>query len=206
MYISKKHVEKKLAQAKYTLNEMQKYRGKVFVNNGVDPDTGAHPLQVSISSFLAQTRSVLQYAYKETEERETTPTYEEAVAKRPIIGVFRELRNTDVHEMLIGTHTVVTAVVELRKTSDSTKSEPETKPQEAKIEQKLSKPIIVTDALIEQWREEGRTDLVKASDAGKTLYETVKFDGETDLYVLCEKYIESLEGFVSELVTAGVVT
>lgn len=206
MYKSKIQIEKKLAQAKFVLKEMQKYRGKVFVNNGIDQETGAHPLQVNISSFLAHTRSVLQYAYKENKERNTTCIYEGAVKKRPIIGVFRDLRNTDIHEMVIGTHTVISFVAYFHKTDNPEKEESETESKEASIVNHLSKPIVVTKTLIEQLRKEGRTDLADAADSGESLYEPVEFNGEKDLYVLCEKYIESLDDFVSELFKAGAIT
>ena len=80
------------------------------------------------------------------------------------------------------------------------------KPKEVKIVNRLSKPITVTDALIEQLRNDGRTDLSDAADAGKPLYETVEFEGEKDLYVLCEHYIDSLNDFVMELQREGVLS
>jgi len=206
MYKSKKQVESKLAQAKYVLKEMQKYRGKVFVNNGIDQETGANPLQVNVSSFLAHTRSMLQYAYKECKEHEKVSIYEVAVNKYPIIAIFRELRNIDIHEMVVGAHTVVSCEVRLFKTEDEEKESSEANPKEATIENHISKPIIVTDDLIEQLRNDGRSELAEAAEAGQPLYETVEFEGEKNLYPLCEKYINNLNGFVGELVLEGVVS
>lgn len=203
MYKSKIQIEKKLAQAKFVLKEMRKYRGNLFVN---DQETGAHPLQVNISSFLAHTRSVLQYAYKENKERNTAYIYEGAVKKRPIIGVFRDLRDVDTHEMVIGTHTVISFVAYFNKTDNPEKKESATESKGANIVNHLSKPTVVTKALTEQLRKEGRIDLADAADSGESLYEPVEFDGEKDLYILCEKYIESLDDFVSELVSAGAIT
>ena len=199
-------MESKLAQAKYVLKEMQKYRGKVFVNNGVDQETGANPLQVNVSSFLAHTRSVLQYAYKECKERGKIAIYEVAVNKRPIIAVFRDLRNTDIHEMVIGAHTVVSCEMRLFKTEDEANKYSEENPKEAIIENHISKPIIVTDDLIGQLRNDGRSELAEAAEAGQPLYETVEFEGEKNLYPLCEKYINNLNDFVGELVLEGVVS
>ena len=199
-------MESKIAQTKYVLKEMQKYRGKVFVNNGIDPETGAHPLQVNISSFLAHTRSILQYAHKECKERNETPVYESAVNKRPIIALFRVLRNTDIHEMVIGTHTIISCSSRLYESEDEAKKHSETNPKQATILNYLSKPITVTDELIEQLRNDGRTNLADAAKSGKPLYETVEYEGEDDLYVLCEKYIDNLNDFVMELQQEGVMS
>ena len=206
MYRSKKQIEKKLAQAKYVLNEIQKYRGKVFINNGVDPDTGAHPLQVNVSSFLAHTRSVLQYAYKECEDRGEIPTYESAVGEKPIIRVFRDLRNTDIHEMVIGTHTVVSFESRVFETEEEARQYSSENPTEPNIVNHISKPVTVSPEIIEQFRNEGRTDLVDAAVAGESLYETVEFEGEQDLHVLCENYINSLSRFVDELSQIGMIS
>ncbi len=84
-YKSKIQAEKKLSQAKYVLKDMQKFRGKVFVNNGIDKETGASPLQVCVSSFLAHSRSVLQYTYKECKQNNSVNSYEQEIINHPII-------------------------------------------------------------------------------------------------------------------------
>lgn len=206
MYKSKNQIIKKLAQAKYTLKEMQKFKGKVFVNNGVDQETGAYPLQVKISSFLAHTRSVLQYAYKEAKERDMVTVYDSAVNKRPIIKTFKDLRDTDIHEKVIGTHTVISCSSPLLRAETPKKEGMGSKAKEANIIHHLSKPLVVTNEIIEKLRNEGQTNLADAAEAGESLYEAVEFDGETDLFVLCEKYISSLDAFVSELVENEIVT
>ena len=101
MYKSKRHIESKLAQAKFVLNEMRKYRGKLFVNNGIDVETGAYPLQVNIGSFLVHARCVLLDARKESQARNMQHIYGAAVNKRPIIGVFAKLRDADIHVLCI---------------------------------------------------------------------------------------------------------
>ena len=206
MYKSKRHIESKLAQAKFVLNEMRKYRGKLFVNNGIDPETGAYPLQVNIGSFLAHARSVFQYAYKESKERNMVCIYEVAVNKRPIIGVFKELRDTDIHEMPIGTGVIISDTVHFHTTDNPEKEKYKAELKETHIVNHLLNPIVVTKAIVEQLRKDGRIDLVGVADSGGSLHETVELDGEEDLYILCEKYIESLDDFVLELVRAGVVT
>ncbi|MEW6314351.1 MAG: hypothetical protein AB1513_10010 [Pseudomonadota bacterium] len=206
MYRSKEQVEKKLAQAKYALNQIQRYRGKIFVNNGIDPATGAHPLQVNVSSFLALTRSVLQYAYKECKERGELSAYETAVGRNTIIGVFRDLRDTDIHEMVVGVHTVVSLKSRLFKTEDETRKHPDDNLVEPNIKNHISKPVTVTAELIEQLRNDGLADLAGAATSGKSLYQTVEYNGEQDLHVLCENYIDSLSCFVDELSQKGVIS
>jgi len=155
VYRSKKQIHDKIAQSKFVLKEMQKYRNKVFVNNGIDEETGAHPLQVNIGSFLAHTRSVLQYAYKECRERNRESIYEAAVNSRPIIGLFRDLRNTDIHEMLIGTQTVVSFSVQLLKSEEEANA---LEPRPASIYNELSRPVNINDELIEQLRANGQNE------------------------------------------------
>jgi hypothetical protein len=48
--------------------------------------------------------------------------------------------------------------------------------------------------------------MVAAAQAGKPLYETVEYEGEKDLYALCEDYINSLSGLITELEREGVIT
>ena len=205
MYKSKDQVEKKLAQARFVLKEMQKYRGKVFVNNGVDEETGAYPLQVNISSFLAHTRSALQYAYKECKELDKRSVYEATINDFPLISVFRDLRNTDIHEMIIGTHTVISAKVEILKEGDEELEKSNKSPTQASIKNKLSRPVEITENLINKLRSEGRTNLVEAAESGKALYETVEYEGEQDLFILCERYISDIEVFSNKLQQLGVM-
>lgn len=206
MYHSKKQAEKKLAQAKYVLGQIQKYRGKVFVNNGIDSETGAHPLQVHVASFLAHTRSIVQYAHKECKERGTLAVYNATVGNYPIIGVFRDLRNTDIHEMVIGTHTVISCELRLFKTEAEAQKYSEEKPSNASITNHLSRPISVTAELIEQLRSNGNEKLADAAEAGESLYETVEHEGEKDLHILCEQYIDSLSQFINDLSQQGVMS
>ena len=206
MYRSKQQVDKKLAQAKYVLSQIQTYRGKVFVNNGIDPETGAHPLQVNVSSFLAHTRSVLQYACKECKERGALSAYESAVGRYPIISVFRDLRNTDIHEMVVGTHTVFSFKSRLFETEDQAKKYSDENPSEPNIINHISKPVTVATDVIERLRNDGCTDLADAAAAGESLYQAIEFDGKQDLHVLCEDYIDSLSQVVDDLSQQGLMS
>jgi hypothetical protein len=206
MYRSKEQIEKKLAQAKYVFNQIQRYRGKIFVNNGIDDETGASPLQVHVSSFLAHTRSVLQYAYKECKVRENLSAYEAAVSDYPIIKVFRDLRNIDIHEMVIGTHTVVSFKCRIFKTEDEATRYSDENSSEPNVVNHISIPIIVTTELIDQLRSDGKDDLADAATEGKSLYQSIEFNGEKDLHVLCKGYIDSISLLVNNLSQQGAIS
>jgi len=206
MYRSKAQIEKKLSQAKYILKEMQKFRDKIFVNNGVDPETGVHPLQVKISSFLALTRSVLQYAYKEAKEKKQITEYEKIVNKHPIIKIFKGLRDIDIHENIIGIYTTIYLKSKIPKMETHKNEKTESKTEKAKIIYQITRPLTITNELIAELRKKGQTELADAAQKGKPLYVPVEFEGETDLFVLCEKYISNLEELVSELIKKGIVT
>jgi hypothetical protein len=206
MYRSKEQIEKKLAQAKYVFNQIQRYRGKIFVNNGIDDETGASPLQVHVSSFLAHTRSVLQYAYKECEVRENLSAYEAAVSDYPIIKVFRDLRNIDIHEMVIGTHTVVSFKCRIFKTGDEATRYSDENSSEPNVVNHISIPIIVTTELVDQLRSDGKDDLPDAATEGKSIYQSIEFNGEKDLHVLCKGYIDSISLLVNNLSQQGAIS
>ena len=199
----RENIERKISQAKYALKSMQKYRRKVFVNGGLDSETGAYPLQVEISSFITTTRSVLQYALKECKRRGKLNNYESSVRKRPIIALFRDLRNTDVHEKTLGTQTTITADSRMYKTKEEAEKYSQKAPKEAKVITHLTMPLTTSIELIDQLRNNGQEDLSVAAEAGEQLYQAVEFEGEYDLFSLCDKYMENISEIISELVQEG---
>ena len=206
MYQCRENSESKLAQAEYTLKVMKKYRGKVFSNNGLDHETGAYPLQTNISAFLAHTRSAIQYAYKECKTRNTLATYEAAICKRPIIAIFKKLRDTDIHKMSIGTQTVIHIKCILYSTEEETRKNSKKEPEEATIINHITIPIETTEELIEKLRAEGKEGLAVAAEEGKTLYQSVDFEGEEDFFILSEIYIKTIKELLTELVLEKAIT
>lgn len=79
MYKSKTQIEKKLAQSKYIFKQISKFRNRVFVKGGLDEETGARPLLTYLSSFLAHTRSVLQYAHREAKGSGKLAEYDKCI-------------------------------------------------------------------------------------------------------------------------------
>lgn len=68
MYRCRSEIEKKLKQVRFVFGKISKFKGRIFVENGIDEETGSYPLLTEISSFLARAHSILQYAQKEAKE------------------------------------------------------------------------------------------------------------------------------------------
>jgi len=113
MYKSAKAIQGKLGQAKYVYKQILKFKNRVFVNNGIDEETGANPFVIHLSTFLTHTRSVLQYANKEAKESGKLSQYEARVAEKPIFNFFKKLRDSDIHQYTIGSHINISTVVNM---------------------------------------------------------------------------------------------
>ena len=223
MYKSKSEIRKKLQQVKYMYNEISKFKNRIFVKNGLDEETGSYPLLTNIGSFLAHARSILQYAYKEAMESGNQAEYEEYVSQNEIIKFFKKIRDSEIHEYTIGSHTTVhaespiisydpethTAIgkevklyVELLSDLDS----PKNKNMEVEIVTTLGKKVEINNAYIQRLEAEGENDLAEAARNGKELYEEQECDGEKDIFKLCEKYIKELEIFINFGIANGFIT
>lgn len=202
MYKSKKQIEKKLQQVKYSQNLIRKYQGKVLANNGIDPATGAHPLVVHMSAFISQARSVIQYAHKEAKETGNLAAFELFVAKSKFLQVFQRLRNFDVHESPLGVHTTIHARAYFDLTGRSQNSPKpdgtDSKTQsDVKVVHTLLEKVDTTEPLCEDLERSGQIELLQAARSGKELYAKIDFDGNRDLHELCDMYITELERFVA---------
>lgn len=113
MYKSKIEIDKKLNQVRYIYSLIRRFKGRVMANNGRDPQTGAHPLIAHISAFVAHGRSVIQYARKEANESGHLKEYDEFVKNSEIFKLFKNLRDSDIHEYNLGVHTLMEATVYL---------------------------------------------------------------------------------------------
>jgi hypothetical protein len=187
LYQSKTNAEKKLAQARLVLNEMQEYRGKVYVNEGRDPTTGAYPLQTKVGSFLSSARSALQYMHKECKEHRNTSLYDSSIIKHPIIRQFRVMRDFEIHECPIGVQTVISLESPLHLVINPQDDEfrvDDSKTRDAKVRQRLLAPLADT----------------------ANHYEVVEHDGEDDLYILFEQYLLAIRNVMEELAALGAVT
>jgi hypothetical protein len=223
MYKSKSEIEKKLKQAKYVYKEISKFKNRIFVNNGLDEETGSYPLLTHVSSFLAHARSILQYAQKEAKESGIQSKYDNYVSQNKIIKFFKTIRNSEIHEYTIGshmtitgespivsydseTHTAIGKKVEFYVEPLSDINSPKYKNKEVEITTALSKKIIIDNAFIQKLEAEGKKDLAAAARNGKELYEEQKCEGEKDIFKLCENYIKELELFINFGITNGFIT
>ena len=213
MYKSKKQIENKIRQVNFVNNEIQKFRGRVFVNDGVDPETGAHPLITHVSSFLAHARSVVQYAYKEAKEAGKLSEYERYVQGVKIFKLFKDVRDCDIHEFTIGVHQImqatatfdpatmkngvleskpITIFVEDISNLNSHKKEK----SDVRTVYTLRKRVSVTNELIQELKDQGQTDILKAISEDKEIYDEQEIDGINNLHVLCDIYIDEINKFI----------
>ena len=223
MYRSRAEVERKLRQAKYIHREIEKFRGRVFVRGGVDDDTGAYPLLTHIGSFLAHARSVFQYAHKEAAESGKLSLYDDFVRKSEVIKFFKKIRDSDIHEYSIGTHMTIsgdspivsydpqtgTAVGrELRMYVEplSDLDNPKERNEDVEVTITLGQRLVVDDSLIGKLESEGKTDLAEAAKKGEELFEEQECNGETDIFRLCQAYIEETETFIEFGTRSGFIT
>lgn len=210
MYKSKKMIEKKLEQVKYSQNLIRRYQGQVLAGNGREPSTGAHPLMVHISALISQGRSIVQYAHKEAEETGHLADYEPFVSKSDIFKLFKRLRDCDIHEYPIGVQTTIHTTIYFDRTahsqdpvslSEKPNVEALTLPPKptpnTKVVHSLLEKVETTEPFLEELERSGQVELVQAARSGNDLYAQVEFDGNKDLHELCDLYVTELESFIA---------
>ena len=200
MYHSKAEILKKHKQVMALYNELLNYRGKIFVNDGFDEKTQTYPFLTQMGSFLSHSRSIFQYAYKEAKQLNKLSDYEVFVTNHPMVKLFRDLRDIEIHDSSLGKWTTVTleSKINLSRCKKTTTvpnadSEP-SKP--AVITVCLAKKLEVSQELIDELTKEGREDMPKDIAEGKTLYEEVSFNGESDIFKLMEIYVKTIDDFI----------
>jgi hypothetical protein len=221
MYKSKSEIEKKLGQVKFVYKEISRFKNRIFVNNGLDEETESYPLLTHISSFIAHSRSILQYAQKEAKESGKQSNYDNYVCQNKVIKFFKMIRDSEIHEYTIGSSTTMTIYSPIVSYDSETQNaigkkvelniEPlsslnSTKNKEIEMTITLTKKIKTDDAFIQKLEVEGNKDLFEAARNGKELFEEQECDGEKDIFKLCEKYIKELELFIEFGKTDGFIT
>ena len=223
MYKSKREIEKKLKQVKYSLKQFTRYEGRIFVNEGRDPQTGCLPLIIDLSSFTTQARSVLQYAYKEAKERGLVESYNAFVNSKPIFRCFKALRNGDIHEYIPGTNMTIEASSPIRSIDPETGvgvgepvylyieglddlDNPKGRNSDTTITTTITKRLEPDDELIQCLTDEGRLDLVELAKKGEPLYELFECNGESNIFQLCRSYQECIEEFYDYGVKCGFIS
>ena len=213
MYKSLSEIERKLKQARYAYSRVCKFKGRYFVNDGLDEESGAYPLLLYLSAFIAQSRSVFQYAHKEAKRARLLLRYDSFIAASPIIKFFKAIRDSDIHEYAPSAHCCLEADSPLGpvdpQTGVATGKQvslyveplsdldcPKDTNHDFRITVTLGRRLNPTPSLIHDLEAEGKHDLVKAARNGNELYETQECEGESDLFKLCEAYISETMRFV----------
>lgn len=211
MYKSKRQIEKRLEQVRYTQGLIRRYRGVMLANNGIDPITGARPLIVHLSALLAEGRSVIQYAWKEAKEAGRLIAYDEFVKKSEIFKLFRRLRNRDIHEYTVSMQTTAYATLSFSPDPSPQATEPssldgktllgpsmcKSARTEAKVVHAILERVETSEALVEELERNGQIELLLAAKSGEELYVKIAFEGNEDLHDICDLYVTELETFVA---------
>lgn len=212
MYRCKNQVDKKMKQVNFINNGIQKYRGRIFVNDGIDLETGADPLLTHISSFLAHAGSIIQYAYKEAKEVGKLNEYESYIRNIKIFRMFKDVRDSDIHEYSIASHAVMsaTATFDTSKKNNGTMvsepfsmivedlkdlNNPNKQKGDVNIVYNLRRKITITIELIQQVKDEGLHDMLEDICKGKEIFDEQELNGNSDIHNLCYIYIEELYKF-----------
>ncbi len=222
-YQCRDQIDKKILQVKHIHRDINKFKNRIFTHNGIDQETGVHPLIIHVSSFLSSGRSIIQYAYKEAKELSKLPLFESHVKDVPISKVLKDLRDSDIHAYTIGVHSSVSISASMNATPVSPGvyktaevaftvdtigdiSEPREQNSSVNVSYTMSKRVVVTDELILKLKDEGRQDLLDVIDGGKELYDELECDNVADLHKLCDLYVTELEKFVEHGVANGFIT
>ena len=223
MYRSKTQIEKKLKQVNFVNNEIQKYKGRIFVNGGIDPETGADPLFTHISSFIVHARSIIQYAFKEAKEVGKLNEYINYVQNVEIFRMFKDVRDCDIHEYSLTSHAAMSATANFDKSKSNNNemvSEPismivenlndlnnlNEKKGDVNIVYTLRRKITVTVELIQQIKDEGLQDILEAICRGKEIFDEQELNGTSNIHTLCDIYIEELYKFIELGKNRGFIT
>ena len=211
MYKSKHAIERKLRQINFVYSKRIKPRaGKIFELGGLDEETGCNIINLDIAHFITLCRSVFQYAIseikdyeKQFKDKKRRKEYERYINKIPIIKTFTELRDHEVHTSpTVGHHVTVSIVSRL--TEKAEKTIHHQTPDNTVYS--LTKELEPNTALFRRLKGEGRTDLIQAMRNDEVLCETIECDGEDDLFVLCERYLDEINRFVEYGVKKGFIT
>lgn len=223
MYKSLSEIEKRLTQVRYTYKQVGKFKGRVFVKGGLDEETGAYPLLVFFSAFIAQARSVFQCAYKEAKQAGLLSSYNSFLVTSPIVGFFKKIRDNDIHEYAPSTRVLLQAESPIKSVDPQTGRRvgkevtlyveslsdidfPKATNHDFTITITLGKRLDLTHTLICTLEAEGKHDLVESARNGEDLFETQECEGESDIFKLCENYLSEVERFVEFGKNAGFIT
>ena len=223
MYKSKNEIDKKLRQVKFIYNEIRKFKNRVFEKDGLDETTRSYPLLTHLGSFLAHSRSVLQYAQKEAKESGKQFFYDDYVGQNTIFKFFKKIRDSEIHEYTINTHMEIIGESPIISYNPETRigigkeftlhvesledlNSPKQINDDVKVTISLSKKIEVDETLIRIFETDGESKLAERARSGKDIFKIQRCEEECDIFRLCENYIDELEIFVEYGIENGFIT
>lgn len=227
MYRSRIEIERKLKQIHYIHNELKAFQDRVFVNFGLDPVTGCNPIEIKVASFLLSCRSIFQYALKEINKSDdplAKSKYDLFINQNEIIGFFLRLRDDEIHSVAVYMYGAINFESPIRKTNKETGAaiwetaamlnfEPlddlyqkKNSDPEGMLEYQMAKRHEATPQLIRRLENEGKYDLAEEARSGKVIFERLEFNRNSDLFVLCHDYLESIKAFIKYCIKEGLIT
>ena len=212
MYKSKFEIQKKFLQVKFLYRELQKFENKVFVNNGLDKLTGCYPFEVRLITFIIFTRSIFQYARKEASQNpDQLKANEKFIKNKKIIGFFKNLRDNEIHSLSLSTHTTITLESKLNLSNELDRPElskisKSENTDKGKINHCISMRMQISSQSIQQLQIEGNKNLLDSFKNGIPLFETVKFEGDSDMFSLCKNYYACVESFIEYGISKGFIS
>ena len=90
-----------MKQVSFLYHKLLKFQNKSFVMNGLDEETNCYPIVVYFNSFIIFARSIFQYALKQSKECNKQRDYDSFIADNPIVKLFTNLRNDEIHSLTI---------------------------------------------------------------------------------------------------------
>lgn len=178
------HEKKKLEEAKYFFSRMVEVRDEVnsFIYN--------------LSAFLSASRSVLQYALKESEIKQSgIAWYSANISNSPILGFFRDKRDLSIHEEPVRPQVIHKVMInETIRVSDSISIV--IKDRNGNVKGEYTSPedpkVIPEDQ--------------NSSVVSETEYKFNDWSGNEDGITLCRLYLEQLDNLVKDGIKKGLIS
>ncbi len=226
-YKSWKEIEEKYKQTVYAHQEVNKFRGRIFVKHGLDDKSRTYPLIVKINTFLHHARSILQYALTEAKASKKTKLYNKCVSKALIFKELKTVRDKDIHQYVIKTYTIIRAdspittlqydpkkkkVVGIGKEfsmyveSLDDLDSPKARNTDVEIETLLLKRIDPSSGNIKKLKIQGKSEMADKLKRNEAVYESVEINGKKDIFELCDIYMAEIREFIKCGQASGFIT
>ncbi|MCB9772263.1 MAG: hypothetical protein H6754_06895 [Candidatus Omnitrophica bacterium] len=177
------HEKKKLKEAKYFYKRMQEGKDKpeYFIND--------------LSAFLSSARSVLQYACEEAKQKSGGQQwYDTFMSNSDILRFFKGKRDINIHAEPVNPkvqHNVtISETIHL---------------SESWVIQSVDKKGNVISESRSEDKDKTKYEVEPTSVSTDTTYKFDDWNGEEDILQLGQKYVQILEGFISDGISKGFI-